>query len=94
LTPPLHGITEYCQSQSYVMTDGQSPSLSWCNVGLWGLHPMFCLSVNAPPINFWMAEQSFKKLGMYFVHHGIWAHLNDVHHKSLPSVCVSLCLSP
>jgi hypothetical protein len=28
-----------------------------------------------------------------FVYHGIWAHLNGVLHKSLSSVCVSICVS-
>jgi hypothetical protein len=28
------------------------------------------------------------------VYHGTWAHLNGVLHKSFPSVCVSLCVSP
>jgi hypothetical protein len=27
------------------------------------------------------------------VRHGTWLHLNDVHHKSLPLVCVSVCVS-
>jgi hypothetical protein len=26
--------------------------------------------------------------------HVTWAHLNGVVHKSLPSVCVTLCISP
>jgi hypothetical protein len=28
-----------CQSQSYVTTDGQSVSLSWCQASIWGLRP-------------------------------------------------------
>jgi hypothetical protein len=28
-----------------------------------------------------------------YVYKDIWAHLNDVLHKSLPSVCVSVCVS-
>jgi hypothetical protein len=27
------------------------------------------------------------------VYHGNWAHLNGILHKSLPSVCVSICIS-
>jgi hypothetical protein len=30
----------------------------------------------------------------WYVHHGTWAHLNGVLHKSLSSVCVSECVSP
>jgi hypothetical protein len=29
------------QSESYVMTDGQSASLSWCQAPIWGLRPDF-----------------------------------------------------
>jgi hypothetical protein len=29
------------QSQSYVTTDGQSASLSWCQAPIWGLRPDF-----------------------------------------------------
>jgi hypothetical protein len=29
----------------------------------------------------------------WYVYHGTWAHVNDVLHKSLPSVCVSVCVS-
>jgi hypothetical protein len=29
------------QSQSYIMTDGQSASLSWNNASIWGLRPVF-----------------------------------------------------
>jgi hypothetical protein len=29
----------------------------------------------------------------WYVYHGNWTHLNDVLHKSLPAVCVSLCVS-
>jgi hypothetical protein len=32
------------------------------------------------------------KFGMYII--GIWAPLKDVLHKSLPSVCVSVCVLP
>jgi hypothetical protein len=30
----------------------------------------------------------------WYVYHGTWAHLNGILHKSIPSVCVSLCVSP
>jgi hypothetical protein len=41
-----------------------------------------------PPINFWMPEPTFMKLG------GNWAHLNGVLHKSLTLFYVSVCVSP
>jgi hypothetical protein len=40
-----------------------------------------------------MAEQNFIKLGMYLFYHHTWTHLNGVLHKSLPLVCVSVCVS-
>jgi hypothetical protein len=42
-----------------------------------------------PPTNFWML-QPIMKLG--YVHHGTWAHLSGVLHKSLPSVSVCICI--
>jgi hypothetical protein len=33
-------------------------------VGLWGLHAV-CMFVNSRPVNFWMPEPNFMKLGMY-----------------------------
>jgi hypothetical protein len=51
-----------------------------------------CLCLWNNPINFWMPESIFMKLGMY-IYHGTWAHLNGVLHKSLPSVCASICIS-
>jgi hypothetical protein len=30
----------------------------------------------------------------WYVYHGTWAHFNGVLHKSLQSVCVSICVSP
>jgi hypothetical protein len=35
-------------------------------VGSWDFHAL-CLSVNSPPINFWMHEQIFTKLAMYIM---------------------------
>jgi hypothetical protein len=40
-----------------------------------------------------MPAPVFIKLGIYLVYHGIGAHLNGVLHKSLPSACVSVCVS-
>jgi hypothetical protein len=51
----------------------------------------FCLWT-PPLINFWMPEPTFMKLCTY-VYNGTWAHLSGVLHKSLPSVCLSLCIS-
>jgi hypothetical protein len=44
-----------------------------------------CLCI--PPSTFEYVNQSMK-IGM----HCNWAHLNSVHHKSLPSECVSMCI--
>jgi hypothetical protein len=51
-------------------------------VGLYHLHAI-CASMNLTPrINFWMP----------YVYHGTGAHLSGVLHKSLPSVCVCMCI--
>jgi hypothetical protein len=41
------GSESQSQKQSYVTTDGQSPSLSWNKVPIWGLRPdlYYCLTV-------------------------------------------------
>jgi hypothetical protein len=50
------------------------------------------LSVSVyPPLS------AFQCLSQYlrnFIYHGTWAHLSALFHKSLPSVCVSVCVSP
>jgi hypothetical protein len=43
-----------------------------------------------PPINFWIPEPIFMKLGVYIMAR----ELNGVLHKSLPSVYVSVCVYP
>jgi hypothetical protein len=46
-TPPPHGwLFISSQSHSYVTTDGQSASRSWCQVPIWGLWPYinYCLT--------------------------------------------------
>jgi hypothetical protein len=54
------------------------------------MRPPCCLCVcESPHTNFWMSDQIFMKL----VYHVTWARLNGVLHKSLPSVCVSVCVS-
>jgi hypothetical protein len=30
----------------------------------------------------------------WYVYHGTWAHLNGIHHTSLPSVCFCICIPP
>jgi hypothetical protein len=61
-------------------------------VRLCDLHPV-CVSV-CPPINFWMPESVFIKFIIYiYIYYGNWVHLNGVLHKSLRSVCVSVCIS-
>jgi hypothetical protein len=41
------------------------------------------------PLNAWTNRYETR-----YVYHGTWAHLNGGLHKSLPSVCVSVCVSP
>jgi hypothetical protein len=49
-----------------------------------------CLCVN-PPYKLLNAWTNLYET--WYVCHGTWAHLSGVLHKSLPSVCVSLCVS-
>jgi hypothetical protein len=49
-----------------------------------------CLCVCIPCINFWMSEPIVMKL--VILYHGTWAHLNNVLHKWIPSVCVYICI--
>jgi hypothetical protein len=46
-----------------------------------------CVAVYHSAINFWMPETRY-------VYHGTWSHLNGVHHKYFPSLCVSVYVSP
>jgi hypothetical protein len=46
-----------------------------------------------PAINFWTPEQSLWNW-VCTTYHDTWAHLNVVLRKSLPSVCVSMCIPP
>jgi hypothetical protein len=41
VTPSITSSVKSSQSQSYVTTDGQSASLSWCQAPIWGLRPDF-----------------------------------------------------
>jgi hypothetical protein len=50
-----------------------------------------CLDVCVSPSQLLIAWASLYET--WYVHHDTWAHLNGVLHKSLPSVCVSLCVS-
>jgi hypothetical protein len=59
-------------------------------VGLWG-HYAVCVSVNPPPNQLMNAWTSLSETR--YVYHGTWAHLNGVLYKSLPSVCVPVCVS-
>jgi hypothetical protein len=43
------------QSQSYVTTDGQSASLSWCQAPIWGLRPDFCYCQTLAGLLMWGA---------------------------------------
>jgi hypothetical protein len=50
-----------------------------------------CLCI--PPINFWTPEQIFMELGTY-IYQGTWPHLKGLIKKSLPSVWVSVYVTP
>jgi hypothetical protein len=58
-------------------------------VGLCNLHPV-CVHVN-PPYQFLSAWTNIYET--CYVYNGNWVPLNGVLHKSLPSVCVSACVS-
>jgi hypothetical protein len=47
-----------------------------------------------PPHQLRNAWTSLNETWYTIICHGTWTHLNDVFHKSLPSVCVCLCISP
>jgi hypothetical protein len=46
-------ISRSSQSQSYVTTDGQSASLSWCQATIWGLRPDFYCCETAAGLLMW-----------------------------------------
>jgi hypothetical protein len=54
--------------------------------------PSYACACESPPppstLNAWTSLYE-----TWYAYHGNWAHLNGVLHKSLPSVCVSSCLS-
>jgi hypothetical protein len=58
------------------------PKVDVCN-----LHPV-CIS--PPPINLSMPEPIFMKFGMYIM--ATEPNLSGIPHKSLPSVCVAVCV--
>jgi hypothetical protein len=53
------------QSQSYIMTDGQSASLSWCQAPIWGLRPDFYYCRTVAGLLMWGAL-SDEKTGLSF----------------------------
>jgi hypothetical protein len=59
-------------------------------VGLWDHHAV-CVSVYHPTHQ--PQNTSTNHSETWYVYHGTWAHLNGVLHKSIPSVCVSVCVS-
>jgi hypothetical protein len=60
-------------------------------VGLQDLN-VVCVSLNnLSHINFWMLEPIYMKLGTYIT--ATDRHLNGVLHKSLPYVCVAVCVA-
>jgi hypothetical protein len=69
-------------------------SLFWkkkkIKVCLWDLLAV-CVSLY-PPVSLLNAWSNIYE--PRYVYHGTWAHLNGTLHKSLPSGCVSVCVSP
>jgi hypothetical protein len=49
--------------------------------------------MNTPPSPIQLLNAWTNRYETLYVYHGTWAHLNSVVHKSLPSVCVSVCVS-
>jgi hypothetical protein len=46
------------ESESHVMTDGQSASLSWCQAPIWGPRPDFCYCQTVAGLLMWGALSS------------------------------------
>jgi hypothetical protein len=63
IRPRLHTDS---QSQSYVTTDGQSASLSWCQAPIWGLRPDFYYCQTVTSLLMWGAL-SVKRTGQPFI---------------------------
>jgi hypothetical protein len=58
-------------------------------LGLWDHICYLCLCKLSSPLAFEWLNQFYET---WYVYHGTWAHLSGVLHKSLPSVCVSICI--
>jgi hypothetical protein len=48
-----HSIVTVSSSQSYVMTNGQLPNLSWCQAPIWGPRPDFYYSQTVVGLLMW-----------------------------------------
>jgi hypothetical protein len=55
-----------------------------------GLRPPCCLCVCISPLSTF--DYLANLYEPWYVYHGTWAHLSGVLHKSLPSVCVCMCI--
>jgi hypothetical protein len=63
------------------------------------MRPSFCVSV-CPCVHVSMCLSVYPQLSndgtnfyeIWYIHHGTWAHLNGVHHKSLLLICVCMCI--
>jgi hypothetical protein len=66
------------------------PYFEKMKVGLW-YHHAVCVSVN-PPCQLLNAWTNLYET--WYIYHGTWAHLNGILHKSLPSICVCMCIPP
>jgi hypothetical protein len=58
-------VSSWSQSQSYVTTDGQSASLSWCQAPIWGTIPDFCYCQTVAGLLMWGAL-SDQRMGLSF----------------------------
>jgi hypothetical protein len=62
-TNSLFQLSTQCQSQSYVTTDGQSASLSWCQAPIWGPRPDFYYCQTVAGLLMWGAL-SYQRTGL------------------------------
>jgi hypothetical protein len=69
-------INHTSQSQSYVTTDGQSASVSWCQATIWGLRSDFFLSFAG--LLMW-AALSDERTGLYFTMYNIFTFYMLLH---------------
>jgi hypothetical protein len=81
-----HLESDYCQSQSYVTTDSQSASLSWCQAPIWDPRPIFPL----------LSLIIFRQLRFLYVGRPLWREVGACSFQLLLGItsAVFLHLSP